>query len=198
MTKARQQRHHIPAPAKAGAGRGAAVSAPAINLEKREHSLRDHLVRVGEDLFVSAIVAAIVSGASLAYFEGRLENSKTKVEMLVASEEKFDDAHNAVLSAFGLYANKLFQANDESQKEKILTAVIDAQSQLLRIRHQMGGRDDPAIAKYAADLNHLADTVRNISEPQQLGPAYETAQQLLADRDEVATSIKDNLHVTAF
>jgi hypothetical protein len=196
MTKSQRQKHHAPAPAKSAASAATATPAPAPT--KRENSLRDHLVRVGEDLFVSAIVAAIVSGASLAYFEGRLENSKANAEMLIASEEKFDDSHNAVLSAFGLYANKLFTTNDEAQKEKILTAVIDAQSQLLRIRHQMGGKDDPAIAKYATDLNHLADAVRNISKPEQLGPAYETAQQLLADRDDVATSIKNNLHVTAF
>lgn len=160
---------------------------------------KEHLGRISEEVAVSIVVAAVISAVALTYFEGRLENSKTHAEMLLTTREHFDSAHNEVLMQFGLYANKLLdQKYDPSQRDRIFSAVINAQSQLLEMRTDMGGQYNPAIASYAELLNRFDDSVRRANRAEELGPAYHDAQKLLLAKDTVDDSIKSAMTITAF
>jgi hypothetical protein len=148
------------------------------------------------DVCVSVIAAAAVSALFLYYFEVRLENSKNRVATLMASEERFDAAHNDVVVQFGIYSNELFVRNDSGQKAKFLDAVITTQLELLDLRQHMGDKDIPALSKYADVLAKLRDEIRPVNNQRDLGPALRTVQNLLAAHKNVTDTVETKTKIS--
>lgn len=87
---------------------------------------------------------------------------------------------------------------DPAQREKIYAAIINAQSQLLQLHHELGDANNRAITSYGNELNEFSNSLQGVSKPQQLGRAYDHVQHLLAYREAVDDSVKGNLHISAF
>jgi hypothetical protein len=138
-----------------------------------------------------------MSGLVTGYFAWRLEVSRSHAEILYSTEDKFEASHSAVITKAGIYANRLLdERNAPGQKEEILSAIIDAQSQLLVLRTQLKPEDYNAVSAYAVDLNRLRDAVRGVHRYQDLNRVYASLQRLLADRKNIALRVKENARIT--
>lgn len=160
--------------------------------------LHQRLWQLAENLGVAFVVSAVVSGGITTYFESRLENSKQTVESLEASSQQFDTSHNALVAEVGIYTNRLMLGQHTADKDKILTAIINAQSQLLQLKSQLGDKQYAAINAYGAELNHLSDAVNSSQQRADLHPVFDSVQNLLEDHEQIGKVVKANASVSMF
>jgi vacuolar-type H+-ATPase subunit F/Vma7 len=156
--------------------------------------VKEWLVRVITDV----LVAAVISGGFTVYFESRLENSREAADAIHDSEQKFDASHNEVVAKVGLYTNELLDGRRKPDKEKILTAIINAQSQLIELRSHLREQDYAAIAIYGHQLNTLSDAVNTSKQASDLKPVYVAVQKLLEDHEDVSDRVRRRIKVSIF
>lgn len=160
--------------------------------------LHQRLWQLAENLGMAFVVSAVVSGGITVYFESRLENSKQSVESLEASSQQFDSSHNALVAEVGVYTNTLMLGEHTPDKDKILTAIINAQSQLLQLKSQLGATQYAAINAYGKELNHLSDAVNSSRRSADLHPVFDSVQNLLDDHEQIDKTVKANANVSMF
>jgi len=166
--------------------------------KRASRSWKEWFIDIAADLAVSVVAAGIVSGLATVYFESRLENSKDRVASLMQSEQRFDASHNEVIAQIGIYTNKLLTTGNAPDKDKTLAAIIDAQSQLLELKSELSHEDYIVIAKYAAELNRLLNSLNAVSKPTDLNPLLTSVQRLLKDHKEIAQRVRMASNVSIF
>jgi hypothetical protein len=156
---------------------------------------RQKIGRLLQDIFVSVIAAAVVAGLFSYYTAVQLENSKDRVMVLIASEQRFDAAHSDVVVQYGLYANELFVRNDSKQKTKFLQAVITTQLELLNLRQHMGNTDIRELSEYSEELSKLRNIVASVQTENQMGPAHIAVQKLLAAHGRITVAVEQRAKI---
>jgi hypothetical protein len=151
----------------------------------------------------SALVAAIVSGAvsalGLVWLESRLENSKEHVAAIVRQKDKFDNAQTTIFSEITQYTGKLFAKPEQPpDKNQLQTAIIGTLLQLNSFKDELPRSDHDVLDKYADALQDLSKQLRDVKSPNDLGPIYQSAQNLLILHDQLNERIHNDLDVSLF
>lgn len=149
-------------------------------------------------VITDVLVAAVISGGFTVYFESRLENSREIASSLEDSQQKFDVSHNQVIAKVGLYTNELLDGHSKAKKEDILTAIINAQSQLLELRAHLDKADYASIAAYGAQLNNLSEAVNTAAKGNDLKPVFVAVQALLIEHDDLSERARKRAKVSLF
>lgn len=147
---------------------------------------------------VSVLVSAVVSALALTFFEGRLENSKNRVEMIIHQKDQFDNAQMKVLTEIGLYTARVFDHKDITNREAIEGAIIAAQLQTNSLSEEVGPGDQKILTQYADDLEDLRKKIQAVKAPDDLGPVFVAAQAMLKRRDEVGEKVREKLNISVF
>ncbi|MGQ0741207.1 MAG: hypothetical protein ACT4OG_02765 [Alphaproteobacteria bacterium] len=154
-----------------------------------EHStflqrLRAIWVDAGIAAVVSAMISIVVSAGVSAYFQWHGQSVREQSLRIVDSGKQFDARHNAIIAQIGVFANRL-QNTGDANKEQILSAIIEAQSQLLALRARLPKQDYALLSDYAHELDNLQDALDAVKKPTDLGPVFTSAQRLLSKHDEI-------------
>jgi hypothetical protein len=144
------------------------------------------------------VVASLVAGGWTVYFESRLENSREHVLALEQSEQQFNNSHNQLVAEVGLYTNALLNGSPASDKDKILTDIINAQSQLLDLKSRLSASDYVAINEYGHELNRLSDAVNASTKMADLKPVFVAVQNLLEQHEQIDSTVQRHIQVTMF
>lgn len=152
----------------------------------------------GSRFLMDIVVASLVAGAWTVYFESRLENSRQHVAALEQTEQQFDNSHNQLVAEVGLYTNALLNEGVAADKDKILTAIINAQSQLLQLKAHLNENDYVAINRYGSELNHLSDAVNVSHKSRDLKPVFVAVQNLLDEHEQIDNVVQSHTQVSMF
>ena len=152
----------------------------------------DDLQRMPGYLVISLVVSALVSS----YFEGRLENSKNRVAMVMHQKDEFDSSQNNLVTELGLYTGRVLDSRDPKKREKLDAAIVAAQQQVHNLANELGDKDSELLTAYANQLETMRKQLEEVSGPRDLAPIYISAQEILKLHDKVGEQVNNDL--TAF
>lgn len=170
-------------------------------MEPKSNTLQKILsgaLRVAENVGVPALVSVFVSTGMASYFESRLENSKDHVAAIVKDKEEFDASQVNIFGQLGLYTNLVLSKDQNASKNDLYSAIVSAQIQLSRLRHEINAGPESALEKYASELETLRAQLENVKNMKDLKPVYVSAQKILALHDKVTDEVRSKMQVSLF
>lgn len=151
-----------------------------------------------ESAFVSAVVAAVISGIVVVWGTARMETSKEYISSISRQQSQLDSAQSALFSQLGLYTGKLFEKPESASTDQLQSAITSAQLQVNRLKSELPESQHPVLNEYSKELTVLGTNLRDVKTRYDLGPVFASAQKLLELHDQVGETVRSNMDVSIF